>query len=376
LISLYAGEAERARAPLVAAREAAVRALGESNLRTFRLGQALVRADRDSGKVDEALILQESLRQTARQIPELGADAFANMDLDQVNLLSSAGRLRGALSLSGEVLPRCIAALGDQAQLCRYLEVKHAQLLLKLGWADQALQAIPLIHISSEDANLPFLQIESLLLELRLLPSASASSRAGGAELASVFERVRQFANTAEMRPPLRAGAMLGLADSLLRTGDWGRAEPWISQALALLGDQVGQPANSRTDANARMLMGIVLLEQSRPQESLVWMRQSLKYFADSLGDEHPITQQFALNVALALEQAGNLSEAYATARRAQPLLRDALGGDTPAYQRILRILDRLKYLSGNGTQTDDRPSAHAPEDHGATYIAREFFSG
>ena len=342
-LALNGGDPVRARAALGPAHDIAVRALGETHLRSFRLGQALFRAERDGGDIDAASALQDRLRHTAARIPTLGADEFASMDWEHVNLLVGAGRLSQALTLAEEVLPTCTNALGPNAQPCRYLLVRRAQIMLKLGQVDASRRDLAALRAIYEDASPPYLLIEALLVELRLRSLASGDAPSDG--LASVFDRVRRFGeggDGADVQATLRAGALLGLAESCLRRGDPQEAQRWIARAMLLLGGPGERITASRTAATAWMYSGIASIQQGHFEEGIGTLQRSQDFFATTLGPNHSTTQFVALNRGLALASMGRSRDAAGVVREAQPVLRDALGVSAPTYRRVVALLQRL----------------------------------
>jgi len=349
--ALSSGDAPRARGVLVAARQVAVKALGEEHLRTFKLGQALFRAERDLNNFDAALALQDELRKAAPRVRGLEPSEIGTMDWESVNLLFGAGRFAQALGLADVVLPRCDEVLGPEEQSCRYLVLKRAQTLVRLGRVESALQALPRLQAMALDSTLPFLQIEALLLEFRL-----RSLTSGTVEPSALFDRVRAFGESGAevpMKPTFKAAALLALADQRLRAHDPVQAHYWAGKAITLLGEGAKQGGALRIAATGRMLNGIALLQQGRAGPALEWLQQSQANCADALGPEHATTQLYALNVALALAELQRLPEAIAAVRLAEPVLREALGADAPTYQEVLALLRSLENRLGGVPPTN-----------------------
>ena len=350
-LSISQGNTSHARDLLSDAHATAIRTLGEDHPRTFKLGQAWFRAERDSGHTETALAMQDRLRRSAARIGGFGADELAVMDWEQVNLLYGAGQFAQAIDLVDLVRPKCIDALGPEAQPCRYLSVKRAQLLLRLGRMDQAKQALSGLRPIADDMTLPFLQIEALIVELRF-----QSMNAGGVvspELASAFERVRMFAQTSRkptVQPGLTAGAMLVLAESRLRTGDDLDARRWIELALNALGTEARTPLRSRTAADAQTLLAIAWLGRGRFEDALSSLLRSDAYLAETLGPTHAATQLLRLNKAIALAAMGRNSEALATVETAKAVLHVSLGVEAPTYKRILLLRQRLERAEKSNT--------------------------
>jgi hypothetical protein len=340
-IALNGGDAEGARAQLSAARDVAIRALGAENLRAFTLGQALFRAERALSHFEAAVKLQDELRRLAGRIPGIGASEIAEMDFEQINLLGELGRFAQALDLLDVALPQCIDALGAQQQTCRFLVLVRGHTLLKLGKTHLAMQVIPQLRVMQQDANYPSLQVESLILEFRLqsmVPNAS--------ELPGLFEKVRGFAQSGSVvaiQPAFKAAALLALAESKLRSGDPDKAREWADLVVPLLGDGAKQGGGLQLAAVGQMLTGIALIGQNKPELALDTLGAAQAAFAKVRGLEHPTTQLFALNYALALAELHRWGDAVAVVRHAELVLREAFGASSPTYQQVLALLRRLE---------------------------------
>ena len=368
LLSLIATDSSRAVEILAPARDAAMQRLGARNKRTFRLGQALVQSQRDAGQIAAALSLQEELRRNAREIDVIGEDELAKMDWDQVNLLTSAGRYRDALELSAVVLPHCVNVLGPQAQPCRFLLIKHNQLLVKLGRLDELNVSLERIDAIAGDENVPFLEIEALLLELRL-----ASKDPESVEAQRLVARVQRFAQGDPLSPKqatLRSGAMLGLAEARLREGRWHEAEELVAAAMRVIGDDGRQAARTRTGANARNLMGVVALEQGKAAEAAQWIQRAIDYYAATAGDDHPTTQALKVNFALSQARLGELATATAMIDHARGMLEAVMGATSPTCLRLAELSSLLRMEAA-----DDARSG-LPNREGSAFVSKEFLSG
>lgn len=294
------------------------------------------------------------------------------MDWEHVNLLFGVGRFVQALTMVDLALPRCVEALGPQEQSCRYLFIKKAQTLLRLGRVDLAREDLPRLHAMALDMTLPFLQVEALLLEFRL---RSVSPR--DPEFPSLVERVRAFGLSGTevvMKPTFKAAALLALAEHELRAGDADQAKGWTDKAARLLGDGPRQGGALRIAATGQMLNGIAVLRLGFPEQALSLLQQSHEDCAKALGPEHPTTQLYAMNTALALVELRRSAEAVTVVRRAEPMLRNALGVDAPTYQEVLSLLRRLESRPVLTSPADTIPSKpHRSQDTGA--LAPGFFS-
>ena len=371
-IALNEGDVQRARDLLRTGRETAIRLLGAEHLRAFKLGRALFRAERAKGNVDGALVLQGELRRVAYRVTGLDQSEILALDLDDVDLLIWAGRFRQAFVQIEKTLPHCLDALGRQDQTCRFLALKESQTLFRLGKTDEARRTLGQLSAMAQDATLPFLQIEALLLEFRLRSTMEDSS-----DLTSLFEQVRAFGEsgpTVAMQSVFKATALLALAESRLRVGDPEQARRWADSAIAMLKHEPQQASGLRIAAIGRMLTGIAMLQLNQPEQALDWLRGAKADFARTLGPEHPTTQLFVLNEALILAELRRTSEAQSLVTHAEPLLREALGEDSPTYLKVVALQRRLESQAMAASPT--APTSHTSGGSRVqTRVIRDFFS-
>jgi eukaryotic-like serine/threonine-protein kinase len=369
LVALNRGDSQRAQEGLGRSLQSAIASLGEDHLQTFKLGQALVRAHRDGRNYDAAIALQEKLRRIAPRVHDLNPSELAVLDWEQVNLLVAAGRSADALTLIDVTLPRCVSALGPQEQVCRFLFLSEGQTLLRLGRTEQALKGVDRLQTMQRDATLPFLQVEALLLEFRL-----KTTLGGATDIAQLSDRVRAFGESGaevSIAPAFKVAALLALAEARLRTGDTVQARLWAGRALASLGDAAHRPASLRLRAVGTMLDGMALLHEGHAEEAMVLLNQSQSDLVAALGAQHPITQLFALNSALALAELQRDAEALALVRHADPVLRAAFGPEAPAFVDVIAL---ERWLENRSTLPDSTRARHGTPGS-AWSSSRYFFS-
>jgi hypothetical protein len=212
---------------------------------------------------------------------------------------------------------------------------------MRLGNLKAAAIAIPRLHALSQDATLPYLRIEAMLLEFRL-----RSLQPDSPELASLLEEVRTFGQSdasVAMTPTFKATALLAIAEARLRQGDAADAQRWVGQALEKLGGAGGKGVGMRISAIGQMLSGIALLQSGRAEAALQRLQSSQAGLVAAFGSEHPTALLFGLNTALALAELHRVPDAIAIVRHAEPILRDALGEDAPSYREVQALLQRLE---------------------------------
>lgn len=367
LLELDAGASEQARSRLVLARQNAIETLGEGHLRTLWLGQALFRANKQTGRIDEALALQESLRRAAKSIHGLSAVEYANLDWEEVDLLYESGQFDSAIHLLAQALPNCVNALGRRFQLCRYLRLRSTEILTSLGWTERAKLEMPELLSSAEDGNLPYLQVHSWLVQLRLL---SAEPDASPEDRRRAITRIVGFVNSDDPDKGLRADAMLGLAESSMRFGDWDQGEAWVEKASALLQVGLDEYPKSLIGAKAEMLSGVALLGMDHVDEAIGRLQTARGYLSANAGDARAATQLISMNLALALERKGDSRSAALLSDRALALLPASIGKENPLYARIVELSARSK-----ANPVSDAPNARPHDGRASSSTARDFYN-
>jgi eukaryotic-like serine/threonine-protein kinase len=339
-IAVNSGKPKEARAPLVQARSKAVAALGEAHIATFRLGRALLRAERDDRDFDAALKLHAELAGVADRVAGLDADELVTMDLEFANVLVSAGRFQLARRFLESTSLRCEQLLGPQQYSCRFLFVKLHQVLLRQGELDRSAEAVSRLGLIAADALFPFQQLESQLLLLRL--TNGRDDEAARVE----FNRLLKLGLSGrEVALPVafKAAALLGLAESRLRAGDARSAREWINRANTMLADVSGQSGVGRLQSVAQMLTGVADATQSETALASSRLESAIKGFASELGEDHPLTRLFDVNRAMVLVEMNRRDDAVKILRRSERVLLESLGQGSPAYLRVADYLRRVE---------------------------------
>ena len=352
-VMLQRGTISLAASELRTAWQAASRKLGPRHLRTFELGHALSRAEAENRHYDEALAILERLAATARDVQGLSHGEAAGLDWDRVLLLVKAGRFAQAEEVAEEALGRCVADFGSNEQSCRFLLLYTAETLFRLGRLDEARRFVPQLRAMESDATLPFLKVQSMLLDLKLLAELPDS-----ADLHDHFDRVRAFGQSGtdvRVDPTFKSAALLLLAELSLRDGDAVKASDWAAAASGVLGSlDAGIPTQL---ANiAALIQGVSLERSGQFDLALSTVRRAIASEASELGENHPTTLLFGLNEARILAELGDGKRAYAMALATEPTLRSALGANTPAYRNVASFLESLR-----PGQDDEAASAHGP---------------
>jgi eukaryotic-like serine/threonine-protein kinase len=360
-IAINEGDAAGARELLRNARRRSAEALGADHLRTFRLGNALLRAEGQLRNVDAALALHEELRQVAPNVAGIDANELATMDWQHVSLLQDAGRFDQALTQAEAALPMCISSLGADEQYCRLLLILRGRILLRLGLVERAARDMPRFAALADDDKWPYVRVEAMLLQFRL-----ASRMGANPDLRAMVDRVRAFGQSGPenpMNPVFKATALLALAESSLLHGGMANAQEWVGQAIAKLPPGGASSVSAKFAALAGELNGVALLYQGETDSAMNVLMRAQQSFESTFGVEHPMTQLMSLNTALALEKLNRREEALAIVIHAEPILRAALGLTAPVYERVQILRRRLESPPlGAAIRPSSSPSAGLPE--------------
>jgi serine/threonine-protein kinase len=370
-IATYRMDSVRARDLFRESQKEANEAFGPHHLKSLQALRGLIRAELGLHNWDYALVLHGQLEAAAAATPGLELKEMVALDHDRTNLLTLAGRDAQNLSFAQVAEQRCTKALGPNDDTCRRLFLNKTRALSRLGFVERLREQMPQVQALAEDRLAPSMQAEALLVLYRFESAYGTSASAQ-----ALSERVRAFGESGRevpVNPAIKAKALLALAEAELRRGDARAALPWIEKVLALRrpGDAPG--GASVFQAVARAFMGVARLRQGDPTAALDWMRQSQADFAEALGSAHPQAVLFSLNTALALNILGQVDEARIVVDQAEPVLREALGTDSPAYAKLHRLQRSLRGAAGGGDRARAPSTGQSAEATSAE--GTDFFS-
>jgi tetratricopeptide (TPR) repeat protein len=170
-------------------------------------------------------------------------------------------------------------------------------------------------------------------------------------------------------RPLARSNPEL-YATVLSRRGAlYGAAEParaMLNEAIALLRAQK-QP-NARELASACNALGMVNLTAGRYKEGESNLRQAVEFAGASVGEDHPETQGYAGNLALALISEGEFDRAEVMLRRARFVIETRVGSDSLQLANVLTALTSAEGGLGkfNTAEDDGRKALAILKSHAA----------
>ena len=356
-IAMGQGDVQYARTVFENARRTAVEELGERNSRTLRLGQGLARAELQLGNLELALSMQDKLRREIAQVYGPHSSEVAAADWERVNLMASIGKYAESSLILESALRDCIESLGSQADSCRHLTLKKVQTLFRLGRIEEVKGLLPEIRKLQTDSFSEFLRIEAGVLELRI--KATNFDDARNIELIDRLHRFGRSGDDLQMPSSFKGAALVAIAEAMLTENRLSEAHIWIKQTFEVLGQDNLKGNDLRIYAIGKAINGVAFLKDGKLTEALEEMNDSQNLLEKVLGSDHPTRLLYGLNRAILLAELNRLPEAVSIVDHAIPILGIALGIDSPAYQKVLRLRSDLELSSDISN-----PKRLLPHDH------------
>jgi serine/threonine protein kinase len=347
-------EPELARTMFERSLQQAGRVFGPNHIRSIEALQGLSMLSVQRRDFPGALAIQADISARAKA-SRLSAREVAQIDHTRIFMLSQAGRTREAFAQAGSAAQACAGSAGPGDEMCRWLVIHKVIGALRLGMAEAVRPDLPTLQAAATEDQAPELQARALqgLCRVRAALDATKVDEVLERRLVQIWES----ADATTFSPDLKASSMLALADASLRTRAPLLAQTRVEQVLNGISAQDLSPS---TRAWAKHLLGVALLAQGRHEAALVTLREAHADYASLLGADHAMTLTYAMNQAIALAALGRHAEAQAIVRRAQPVLREAMGDDAPTYRSLLEVQRRLDAVLQHGTRGDVPSPANA----------------
>jgi serine/threonine-protein kinase len=312
------------------------RTFRDNSTRTVMTVRTLARLDgkyrKDQTGVDRLNALLARLMQDPRARPAWIVGALD--DLGQLEY--AAGRYKAALEKFDATSAYCRKASDPKGIQCIYTQYERALTLLLLGHAERAMETVP-----------------PLLDDSRISPNS--------ASFATRFTRLAfqvLAANHQLARYPAVTAKMQALGDSM-GDGEWlqkvlwmlaqGKLQLWEGQlkdaqatslrAQALLSKR---GLDARHSPEVFLLEGLAELAMGQPAQALVALDRAHAGQVEAFSADHPRTQLLSVHRARALWATHRGDEALALIDRALPILRNALGEDSPTFLKVQTLRAEL----------------------------------
>ena len=310
----------------------AVAEYGSDDARSLEAMRGIVFSDRKLGDFVRARELQTALIAIARQSSKVTRRDLLAMEMTGLELLYAAGRFAEAVATSVPLVESCDRHLGPDNDVCRRAFVKGAQSLLRLRHVDEVHGQLARVDAIAEDPTAPFLQFEAAILGYRV-------KMARGMDLGKSRPAVVRFADGeagSGMSAPFKASALATLAETAIRLGQLDAGSEMLDRTGTILEPTNGRP--TQVTAHLKSLRAMIAAKAGAPETALRWLQDAHGELGAVIGLRHPQTAICALNIAIVQHQMGMRVQARAGWDAAAPILREALGADSPAYARILEL--------------------------------------
>jgi tetratricopeptide (TPR) repeat protein len=352
-IASIRGNAEEARSLFLESRRQAATAYRADDIRSLRPLRGLIRAEQLLHNFDAALALQTELETASIQSFSTDPKQRTSADLERAELLTQAGHYAQGFAHMESALPRCREKLGPNDEICRRLLTNKAVVLLRTGRQDEARELMPSLLAMVNDQKTPAISVEALLVAVRIAQPLDSPSRS---ELQGMVSKLGMSGAEVPINPVLKVKALLVLSEAMLHEG---RSE----EALRLL-DRVADPDRNGLHAPlpsfamgiAQGLRGVALLQQNMLDQALKSFDSASAALLTAVGSSHPLRHMFLLDQALVLEAMGRSPEANKLVESIHASLGEALGPESPGFQKISSLRDRLRKQAGLTGVSNERP--------------------
>lgn len=343
-LAIWNNEPERARTLFEENLERSEVAFGKYAHETLSALVGAVQAEARLRHFDAALALQGELRSRQMQVADRTPRDVVDLDVGHADLLYLAGQFKAVATLTGEAIPRCFAALGNDDASCRRLVSVGSGALLRLGSADAVRSRFAALRAMADDSTAPGFQLSSLLTLFRARSQLDQLADEPGLD-----DRLRTLAASPPAMPinaMQQVMVLQALAEDALRRGRADEAERWLTRATELRPQSGDSAPGFAATAMTQMYTGIGLLMAGRAVDSVALLRLAQAGQARVLGASHPLAVLYSLNTAEALAAAGLTDEARTIVDPAVPVLRQAYGTESPTFQRLVALQSQLGTLS------------------------------
>jgi eukaryotic-like serine/threonine-protein kinase len=372
-IAVIQGDMERARRLFLLSHQRALVAFGPYHTKTMDALRGRVFAEQALHNFDGALALFQELSGTASKTQGIDARELASLARDHAELLYSSGHYYDLFNASTAALATCVSDLGRNHEECNQLLIRKVAAMLRLGRPVLVPEDLQSLATMTQDRTSLALGAEATVLLLKLGRGTWSEQ-----QLSARFQQVESLGRSEDgvtLNRNYKTKAQLALAESRLRSGDPTGAERWLEEVLSSIRRGEGVAPRSILGANVMSFWGVSMLERGRASEALESLQAAQTDFAALLGSNHPVIAYNSLNVALALEALGRISEARAVVAHADPILRTALGVDAPMYERVLRLRSRLERATGQSPPDRQNSLTSPSETRFRSDVPTEFFS-
>jgi tRNA A-37 threonylcarbamoyl transferase component Bud32 len=355
-IAYSQGDAAQAKLAFLAAQRYAAAGLAADDVRAMEPLRGLVYAERDLRNYDAALRQQAALELLASKLVGNDPKEWAVLDFDRAAILFAAGRYAQGLTDAAKALSRCEAAQLPRGEYCQRLRLYKARFALKVGAPESVAGDVALLQALAADARDSFMQADALGMLLRL-----DAARGAFASAQVNRERLEALCNAAgdiQLDTFARHVAFMTIAEFSLREGSLERARAQLDRAGSL-SKQLGEGLPATVRASSALLVGLLQLRTGQVDASVATLETAYRFMASVEGRQHPVSVLLSLNLAIAIDAAGDTASALRIVAEAEPVLRESVGRQSATYRRYQTLAEAMRTkLQGRGASVEAKPAS------------------
>jgi serine/threonine protein kinase/tetratricopeptide (TPR) repeat protein len=351
------GDGAIARSHFLESRRKVAKAFAVNDIRSLNSLHGMIFAERLLHNFDEALSLQSELETASVRSFGFDPKQGVSADLERSDLLIVAGHFAEASAHVKSALPRCVAALGPNEEMCRRLLLNKATSLLRLGHQMEAHELLPAIAALTNEQSSPVIRTDALLLASRMATDADTPSRK---ELEHRLRSLGTSGAEISLNPTMKVKALLVLAEMMMRDG---RSREALNLCDRVLDPEINGlgPLPPFAAGIAKGLRGIAMLQIGDLQSALKALSEADVLLSSAIGSTHALTQLFALDRAWVLAEMGETDEAARIYETSKGRLSVVLGIDSPIYGRMRNLGDRIEAARALTRSSNNRPLQSPP---------------
>jgi serine/threonine-protein kinase len=337
-IAYSRGDLAKARVLLASTLAHASKAYGDADVRTVPTIRLLAEVEAQAGAPQGAIQRLDKLLADVNRIKGLQAWDLIAIQMTRAGLENTAGLFRLAAEHFEIAAKQCEKELNPDSETCTTLRSRQIRVLLVQGYRERALGLLPSLSTQLGADESPLRQAEALLLLSRVLALNGKQN-----ERPELWARMRALGDSGpEVKLPqyVKLWALLVPAESLLQAG-----QPEAAQALF-------QRVQSRFEAGDRVdrsLFGRMRLYQGLNAQALgqhgaalSLLQAATAEYAQLLGADHPLALLVSVHQARSLWATQQTPQALVLLDHALPLLKEALGAQTPTFVKLQALRDDL----------------------------------
>jgi serine/threonine-protein kinase len=332
------GDLPKARLLVASALAHAGKAYGEEDLRTVPTVRLLAEIEAQAGAPLVAIQRLDKLLAGVDRIKGLQAWDLIAIQMTRAGLENTAGLFRLAAEHFEIAAKQCEKELNPDSETCTTVRSRQIRVLLVQGYRERALALLPSLSTQLGVNESPLRQAEALLLLSRVLALNGKQN-----ERPELWERMRALGDSGpEVKQPqyVKLWALLVPAESLLHVGQPEAAQALLQRVQSRF--EAGDRADRSLFGRMRLYQGLTAQALGQHGAALSLLQAATDEYVQLFGADHPLTLLVSVHQARSLWATQQTPQAIALLDHALPLLKDALGGQTPTFVQLRALREEL----------------------------------